>query len=98
MLSDLFRNITFGLCVDLDYIFRLYSKRVFEAMTEKNGRTHLYQNVDTRLHELIDENLRKAYQETVNEELPERFKVLISKLRSGEISDKPDGPSGGASE
>ena len=29
----------------------------------------------------IDENLRKAYEEMVNEELPDRFKYLVQELK-----------------
>jgi len=30
----------------------------------------------------IDENLKKAYEELMSEELPDRFKVLIQQLRT----------------
>lgn len=30
----------------------------------------------------IDHNLRRAYEELVNEELPDRFKELVQKLKS----------------
>ncbi len=35
------------------------------------------------LHAEIDANLRKAYQQTLNEELPKRFTDLIEALRDG---------------
>lgn len=35
----------------------------------------------TRLDEQIDENLRKVYQKTLEEEVPERFHDLLRKLR-----------------
>ena len=35
------------------------------------------------LHAEIDANLRKAYQQSLNEELPKRFIDLIETLRSG---------------
>ena len=38
------------------------------------------------LHAEIDANLRKAYQQSLNEELPKRFVDLIDALRKGEIS------------
>lgn len=59
-------------------------------MTNKKSRTHLY--------EQIDANLRKAYQETLNEELPERFQSLIDRLRSGEVPDASDVGARGPSE
>lgn len=37
-----------------------------------------------RLHAEIDSNLRRAYQQNLNEELPKRFVDLIDKLRSGQ--------------
>ena len=39
-----------------------------------------------RLHAEIDANLREAYQQSLNEELPKRFIDLIEKLRSGDIT------------
>ena len=35
----------------------------------------------TQLHAEIDANLRKAYQQTLNEELPKRFLDLIDQLK-----------------
>ena len=32
----------------------------------------------------IDQNLKKVYEEVLNEELPDRFKDLLAKLKSGE--------------
>ena len=34
-----------------------------------------------RLDRQIDENLRKVYQKTLEEEVPERFHLLLRKLR-----------------
>jgi hypothetical protein len=34
-----------------------------------------------RLDQQIDENLRKVYQQTLEEEVPERFSDLLRKLR-----------------
>ena len=48
-------------------------------MTQKKSRTNIYAEIDA--------NLRKAYQETLKEELPDRFKDLITQLRDGEIAD-----------
>ena len=36
--------------------------------------------------EQVDENLRKAYEELLNEALPERFTDLLDQLRKGEIA------------
>lgn len=47
-------------------------------MTTKKSRTLFYAEIDA--------NLRKAYQETLNEELPDRFKNLIEQLRAGEVT------------
>ena len=38
------------------------------------------------LHAEIDANLRKAYQQSLNEELPKRFVDLIDALRKGEVA------------
>ena len=38
------------------------------------------------LHVEIDANLRKAYQQTLSEELPKRFIDLIEALRQGQIA------------
>lgn len=40
-----------------------------------------------KLHAEIDANLRKAYQQTLNEKLPKRFLDLIDKLRSGDLAE-----------
>jgi hypothetical protein len=38
----------------------------------------------TRLHEQIDENLKRVYEESLSEEIPDRFKDLIARLRARE--------------
>jgi hypothetical protein len=38
----------------------------------------------TRLHQQIDENLKRVYEEALSEEIPDRFKELIARLRSKE--------------
>ena len=43
-----------------------------------------------KLHAEIDANLRKAYQQTLNEELPKRFLDLIDKLRLGDVAGVAD--------
>ncbi|MCB1339735.1 MAG: transcriptional regulator [Pseudooceanicola sp.] len=43
------------------------------------------QSTDTnRLQAQIDENLKKVFQETLNEEVPDRFRDLLEKLRQKE--------------
>jgi|GEM_PF-2686827 hypothetical protein len=44
--------------------------------------------------EEIDENLRKAYAALLNEDLPDRFAVLLDQLRSGEVAEKDAGEEG----
>ena len=43
------------------------------------------------IREQIDENLRRVYTATLNEELPDRFKDLLAQLKS-----KPGATEGGA--
>ncbi|SFR39658.1 NepR family anti-sigma factor [Litoreibacter janthinus] len=38
----------------------------------------------------IDENLKRVYEEVVNEELPDRFKELLAQLKSGDTPDSSD--------
>ena len=45
-------------------------------------------------YDQVDEIVRKAYETFVNEELPERFLILLEKLKSGE-SPEDDTSSGG---
>jgi hypothetical protein len=40
------------------------------------------------IREQIDENLRRVYTATLNEELPDRFKDLLAQLRSKADVDK----------
>lgn len=37
-----------------------------------------------RLHQQIDENLKRVYEEALSEEIPDRFKELIARLRAKE--------------
>jgi hypothetical protein len=39
-----------------------------------------------RLHQQIDENLKRVYEEALSEDIPDRFKELIARLRSKESS------------
>lgn len=38
----------------------------------------------SRLHQQIDENLKRVYEEALSEEIPDRFKELIAQLRAKE--------------
>ena len=38
----------------------------------------------SRLHQQIDENLKRVYEEALSEDIPDRFKELIARLRSKE--------------
>jgi hypothetical protein len=35
-----------------------------------------------RLHQQIDENLKRVYEEALSQEIPDRFKELIARLKS----------------
>jgi hypothetical protein len=38
----------------------------------------------SRLHQQIDENLRRVYEDLLSEDVPDRFKDLIDKLKARE--------------
>jgi hypothetical protein len=38
----------------------------------------------SRLHQQIDENLKRVYEEALSEDIPDRFKDLIAQLRAKE--------------
>ncbi|NAZ37410.1 hypothetical protein GT358_11295 [Rubellimicrobium sp. CFH 75288] len=38
----------------------------------------------SRLHQQIDENLKRVYEEALSEDIPDRFKQLIAQLRARE--------------
>lgn len=42
------------------------------------------QNAKREPGDLIDQNLRRAFQEVADEELPDRFKDLLARLKAGE--------------
>jgi hypothetical protein len=42
----------------------------------------------TRLEEQIDENLRRVYQQQLEEEVPDRFQELLRRLREQDASRK----------
>jgi predicted house-cleaning noncanonical NTP pyrophosphatase (MazG superfamily) len=41
------------------------------------------------LHQQIDENLKRVYQESLEEEVPDRFRLLLEELRRKQASEKP---------
>ena len=41
-------------------------------------------NETAKLEALIDENLRKAYQDALDQQVPDRFKELLDQLRKKE--------------
>lgn len=41
------------------------------------------------LHQQIDENLKRVYQESLEEEVPDRFRLLLEELRRKQKSEKP---------
>jgi hypothetical protein len=45
----------------------------------------------TEIEKQIDENLRRVYDETVNEALPDRFSDLLAQLKSGKGGTPNDG-------
>jgi hypothetical protein len=57
-------------------------------MTQTNKSTPPHRpSVDRQ----IDENLKRVYDEALNEELPDRFKDLLSQLKSGKMDKSNDG-------
>jgi Anti-sigma factor NepR len=40
------------------------------------------------LHQQIDENLKRVYQETLEEEVPDRFRLLLEELRRKQAAEK----------
>ena len=44
--------------------------------------------------DLIDKNLRRAFQQFEEEELPDRFKDLLDKLKTGKTVETSDGKDG----
>jgi hypothetical protein len=44
----------------------------------------------SRNKQLIEENLRRVYQEKVDEDVPDRFKDLLQRLKSGDDGGSSD--------
>ena len=49
---------------------------MYVEMSDSKGKS--------RLHQQIDENLKRVYEEALNEDIPDRFKDLIARLRAKE--------------
>ena len=49
---------------------------MYVEMAENKGKS--------RLHQQIDENLKRVYEEALSEDVPDRFKDLIAQLRAKE--------------
>ncbi|MFP7673987.1 NepR family anti-sigma factor [Marivita sp. S0852] len=47
---------------------------------------------DDRSQAFIDENLKRVFQQTIDEDLPDRFKELLEKLRRQEDAKSDDVP------
>lgn len=47
-------------------------------------RATSHTKADDKDHDLIGQNLRRAYESVVQEPLPDRFKDLLDKLKKGE--------------
>jgi len=45
----------------------------------------------TRKYQQVDDNLRRVYKQMLDEELPDRFRDLLSQLRDRESSSGDDG-------
>ena len=43
---------------------------------------------DTKVARQIDDNLRRVFQEKIEEEIPDRFQQLLEKLRSSDASNE----------
>ena len=57
---------------------------MFDEMTQEQN--------PSRAQAEIDANLRRAYDEVTNQELPDRFKELIERLRAGEVDPSSEDP------
>lgn len=50
---------------------------MYEAMTDKINKP--------KVQAMIDENLRRVYEDALKEDVPDRFKELIEQLRKKEV-------------
>lgn len=57
-------------------------------------KKQMSKRVDKGLEQQIDESIRRVYQESLSDEIPERFRSLLDKLRQQDGSAKDN--SGGA--
>lgn len=59
-------------------------------MTDKKRPPMPEDQRDAEINRRIDENLRKVFQEQVEEDLPDRFKLLLDQLRQQDGDDGED--------
>ena len=59
-------------------------------MTDKKRPPMPEDQRDAEINRRIDENLRKVFQEQVEEDLPDRFKLLLDQLRKQDGDDGED--------
>ena len=52
-------------------------KKMYEAMTDKSNKP--------KVQAMIDENLRRVYDDALKEDIPDRFKQLLDELRQKEV-------------
>ncbi|MEL6644840.1 MAG: NepR family anti-sigma factor [Pseudomonadota bacterium] len=45
-------------------------------------------------HKLIEDNLKRVYQQTVDEEMPDRFKDLLARLKDSDAASSKNGDGG----
>ena len=50
---------------------------MYEAMTDKSNKP--------KVQAMIDENLRRVYDDALKEDIPDRFKQLLDELRQKEV-------------
>ena len=55
-------------------------------MTHKSNKQYTQPTRDSRVDRAIDENLKRAFQETADEPLPQRFADLLDQLRQSKDS------------
>lgn len=58
------------------------------------GRTRDAQGVAPEIARQIDENLKRLYQQQVEEALPPELQALVERLKSGDVPGGPDGKDG----
>lgn len=57
----------------------------------KSAQTPVRAQVKASIRTQIDENLKRAYQEALTEEIPDRFRELLAQLRDKEAATRDAG-------